>query len=141
VSHSTLDRAFVEGQIIPSLRRCGVEPWYSESDIRGADAWERSIVAGLESCDWFLVVMSPRSAESEWVKDEVHWALDNRPGRVVPVLIEECDPIRFHLRLRRIQYVDFRGNRAKARAMLAKALEMGKSTCERSHPVGAIRET
>jgi hypothetical protein len=62
--------------------------------------------------------MSSQSAESEWVKDEVHWAIDFRPGKIIPVLLEPCDARAFHLRMARIQHVDFRGNAAEARRRL-----------------------
>src|SRR4051794_39023024 len=96
ISHSSGDREFVEREINDILQRCGLEIWYAPRSIRPGDRFAASIVRGLESCDWFLVVMSPRSVESEWVLDEVHWAMDNRKSRVIPVLMEDCDPSHFH---------------------------------------------
>jgi len=119
ISHSTHDRVFVEQRIISLLERHGIETWYSKDDIQTAADWHRSVVKALSTCDWFLVAMSPHSAESEWVQDEVLWAFENRPNRIVPVLIEECDPISFHLRMPRIEYVDFRGS-SKAEEQKAK---------------------
>jgi hypothetical protein len=98
----------VENDIVLPLESHGVQTWYSQESILSASHWERSILQGLKECDWFLVVMSERSARSEYVKDEVHWAVDNRPGRIIPVLMEDCDLTEFHIRLRRIEYIDFR---------------------------------
>ena len=81
------------------LRAHGVATWYAEEDIPTAEKWEESIRRGLESCDWFLVVMSPRSLASRWVKAEVLWAMDERPKRIVPVLLEDCNWHDFHLPL------------------------------------------
>jgi hypothetical protein len=72
----------------------------------------------LKACDWFLVIMSPRSVGSEWVLAEVHWAMENRTGRVIPVLLEDCDRAEFHLWIPRLQYIDFRQDRASARESL-----------------------
>ena len=108
ISHSTKDEKFVERNILNLLNKNDIEVWYSKNDIETASEWERCIVSALESCDWYLVVMSTRSAKSEWVKDEVHWAFDNRPHKIIPVLIENCKIYNFHLRMPRIQYVDFR---------------------------------
>jgi serine/threonine protein kinase len=108
VSHSTRDREFVEREVISHLERHGIRTWYSKVAIQTAAEWETSIRRGLDSCDWFLIVLSPRSATSEWVKDELHWAIDKRPNRIIPVLIEDCEPRDFHIRMARIQYVDFR---------------------------------
>jgi serine/threonine protein kinase len=122
VSHSTKDRGFVEQEIIGFLERHGVETWYSINDVPSSSYWERTTLKGLEMSDWFLLVMSPRSAESEWVKDEVHWAVDRRPRRIIPVLIETCDPRDFHIRLARIQHVDFREDVERARQNLLNTL-------------------
>jgi len=123
VSHSTRDRAFVEREIISPLERSGIKTWYSKVDIQTSSEWERSILRGLESCEWFLVVMSPRSSSSEWVKDEVHWAIDKRPNGIIPVLMEACDLRDFHIRMARIQYVDFRNPTPESRVQLLELFE------------------
>jgi formylglycine-generating enzyme required for sulfatase activity len=119
ISHSTKDREFVERVLVPALHGYGLETWYSREDIRAADSWHQSILEGLKSSDWFLIVMSANSAKSEWVIDELHWAMGHRPlGRIVPVMIEECDPYDFHIRLPRLQFVDYGRDRERALAQL-----------------------
>jgi serine/threonine protein kinase len=54
-----------------------------------------------------VVALSPRALESHWVRAEVHWAVDRRQGRIVPILLDACDPTALHLKLSQIQYVDF----------------------------------
>ena len=123
VSHSTRDRDFVEREIIGHLEKSGIKTWYSKLDIQTASEWERSILRGLESCEWFLVVMSPRSSSSDWVKDELHWAIDKRPNRIIPVLMEDCNLRDFHIRMARIQYVDFRNPSKEVRGQLMELFE------------------
>jgi hypothetical protein len=89
ISHCTLDRDFVEREIVSLLERHGIDVWYSPDSIVSADQWERSILDGLKTSDWFLLVMSPRSAVSSWVRMEVAWAF-NKGRRIVPVLLEDC---------------------------------------------------
>lgn len=108
VSHASVDARQVARLILEPLKRAGIPLWYSESDIRTAEEWERSIQAGLESCRWLLVVLSRNSVCSQWVRTEVSWAMRNRPGRVLPVLIEDCNPDDLHLRLASIQCLDLR---------------------------------
>lgn len=123
ISHSTKDRAFVEREIIALLKSQGIDAWYSKVKIRTAKEWDRTIMKGLESCEWFLIAMSPNSATSEWVRDEVHWAFDERPGKIIPVLIKACKPRDFHLRMARLQYVDLSGpDLAEGRTQLLDAL-------------------
>lgn len=107
ISHSSQDRDFVETRLRPLLHRHGLDTWYSKEDIRSAARWEKCILEGLKACDWFLVVVSENSINSPWVQTEVDWALEHREGRVVPVVIQRCDPTELHLKLRQIQRVDF----------------------------------
>lgn len=112
VSHSTKDREIVERDILPVLQRVGIDYWYSTDDIKTAARWEQSILKGLESCEWFMVLMSSHAESSEWVKDEVLWAIDNRPDKVVPVLVhDKCNVRNISLRLARIQYVRLGDNK------------------------------
>jgi formylglycine-generating enzyme required for sulfatase activity len=118
ISHATADRDFIEREIIPLLQRNGVETWYARDDIGAADEWERTILQGLRSCDYFLVVMSPQSARSRWVKREVDWAFHKGEKPVVPVLLADCDSDDFHIGLAGIQHVDYRHDLETARSRL-----------------------
>ena len=44
----------------------------------------------IDACAAFIVVMTPRSKESEWVQDELLWAR-KRGKRIVPLLLEGDD--------------------------------------------------
>ena len=78
ISHAEADRERVEREVITPLESHGFRTWYCREDVRSASLWERAILDALEGSDWFLIVMSPASMQSEWVKDEVHWAIDHR---------------------------------------------------------------
>ncbi len=105
VSHSTLDRETVERDIVNFLQSHGIRTWFAGEDINSSDEWERSIVKGLQECEWFIVAMSANSASSRWVRSEVHWAMQNRYSRIIPILLEDCDPLSFHLMLSQIQHI------------------------------------
>ena len=87
ISHATADRRFVERELLGLLRALGFDPWFAEADIQSTQQWERSILGALKSSKWFVLVMSPQSAASEWVKDEIAWAIDERPDNIIPILI------------------------------------------------------
>ena len=110
VSHSSQDREFVERYLIPFLTAHGVRTWYCKESIASGSHWERAIRDGLESSDWFLVVISPRALQSEWVRCEVDWAFDHRAQHLIPLVIEQCSTDDLHLRLRLLQRVDWTGN-------------------------------
>ena len=140
ISHSSKDISFVEGVLIPYLREHGVDTWFSPQDVRTADEWHRKIVHALRRCDWFMVVLSPASTASEWVQAEVHWAMEHRRGQFVPVLLADCDTDELHLKLRRIQFVDFRSDydagRASLRSFLGK--QVASSPLDADGAIGAV---
>jgi hypothetical protein len=127
VSHSARDREFVEREIIAPLRQNGVVTWYSEDNIATAAEWEERIRQGLKGCEWFLVAVSMNAVKSEWVQVEVDWAVDNRPGKLIPVMIETCDIDDLHLKLRRLQYIDFRKDIPRAQDKLLAIWGLGKA--------------
>jgi TIR domain-containing protein/pYEATS domain-containing protein involved in immunity len=78
--------------------------WIDREGISGGAEWERTIEAALADADAFVVIVSPRSNESQWVRRETIRAEQLGLYRI-PVLIEGELP----LRLLDIQYIDFRG--------------------------------
>jgi hypothetical protein len=122
ISHATADRVFVKDELMSLLSSLGFDTWLAEDDINTAEEWERTILTGLQSSEWFMLVMSSRSTESPWVKHEVEWAIDNRKGRIIPILIDDCDPTKLHLFLPSIQHIDFRNDVKNASRKLIKLL-------------------
>ena len=108
ISHTQRDQSFIDQVLLPAFQSQGITFWYSKEDIKTSEEWERRIVDGLEDCAWFLVVLTEKAAASRWLKAEVQWAMDNRQGKIVPVLLRSCKISDIYLPLIRIQYTDFR---------------------------------
>jgi hypothetical protein len=124
VSYSTQDQEFVM-ELLNIIKAVGAESWFAPESIRIAKAYDKEIAEGLESSEWFILVMSQNSAASEWVKGEVKWALEKRRDRIIPILIADCDAASFNPGLLRIQHIDFRINAVEARArLIAKLVEV-----------------
>jgi tetratricopeptide (TPR) repeat protein len=123
ISHSSEDAGFVERHLVPALKTSGVDVWFSRTSIRTAEEWQRSILSGLESSDWFVVVVSVNAAKSRWVRAETGWAFSNREGRILPVLIGQCDPYSVHMLLADLQFADGRRDPGKGAADAAALLE------------------
>jgi hypothetical protein len=70
----------------------------SKANIQGAQQWHDQIGTALRRCDWFLLVLSPQSVQSRWVKHELIYALqENRyRERIIPVLYKTCDAATCH---------------------------------------------
>ncbi|MCP4592400.1 MAG: toll/interleukin-1 receptor domain-containing protein [bacterium] len=109
LSHSDRDREFVV-RLYDVLVNHGVPVWMSHRDVRGAQQWHDEIGAALGRCDWFVVVLSPASVDSLWVKRELLYALQapRFNGHIVPVLLETSEAERLSWTLPLLQFVDFR---------------------------------
>lgn len=108
LSHSSLDRHFAS-DLAGVLRRHGVPVWYSQTNILGAQQWQDEIGDALQRCDWFVVVVSPNSISSMWVKRELSYALNETrfESRIIPVLYQASDYRKLSWTLALLQIVDF----------------------------------
>jgi chromosome partitioning protein len=141
LSHSHQDRAFVQQTLEPLLEDHEIEAWWSRRVPGGAE-WEPEVRRHLHESDWFLLVMSPQSAASEWVKKEVGWFLADRPQRLLPVLLQKCDPGQIDSRLPNRQFIDFTQNPAEAsRKLIADVLrQLHKETGDQQTKVEQLSE-
>src|SRR5207244_3294723 len=109
------DRELVEREIVNYLQSQGINPWFSDRDIVLGDSWNDRLSDGLESCEWFLVALSPHAVASKWVKFEVHWAITNKKaGRILPIVLQACDTSSLHWTLPLIQQVNLLENPDRA---------------------------
>jgi tetratricopeptide (TPR) repeat protein len=127
ISHSSLDRDFVEQALLPLLQEAGIEAWYSTEQITGGEAWERSIREGLSGSDSVVLVVSRAAADSKWVSVEMAFALDSKVP-LIPIVIDDAKPQDVRMELIELQYLDFREGVELAKARLLKAL--GAATAE-----------
>jgi len=111
LSHSSKDRSFVV-RLARTLKQHKIKYWYSATHIAGAKQWHDEIGRALARCEWFLVVLTPDSVRSAWVKRELLFALnqDRYNERIIPVLRKPCDYARLSWTLAEFQFVDFTGN-------------------------------
>jgi hypothetical protein len=110
VSHSSTDTA-VASRIAMGLEALGYRSWYDEWELHGGDSIVDRIQKALSACDVLLVLLSPKSVASEWVKRELNAGLmrelNGHNVIVIPVLIEDCD---IPALLKERAYVDLRSN-------------------------------
>jgi hypothetical protein len=122
ISYASSDHDFVEREVDGLLKALGFETWFAPANIRSAELWEQSIAVGLDSSDWFLLLVSSCAASSAWVKRELSWAFDNLPDRIIPFVIDDTDPGRIDERLRTIQHLDYGTDRTLAVQRLVQRL-------------------
>ena len=109
LSHSDRNRDFVE-KLAGMMRRHGLPVWYSRTDIVGSQQWHDEIGAALRRCDWFVLVLSPSAVDSEWVKRELVFALQQKrlANSIVPLLHLSCDYESLSWTLHSFQLIDYR---------------------------------
>jgi len=109
LSHSGKNAAFAN-RLRGVLAAHGVKSFFSRKNIRGAQEWHDEIGAALKRCDWFLVVLSPQSVRSLWVKHELIYALQESRyrQRIIPVYYKTCDVDMLSWTLAAFQRIDFR---------------------------------
>jgi hypothetical protein len=108
LSHASRDHTKAR-QLREVLRAHGIPVWFSPHHIRGAQQWQDEIGAALARCDWFVVLLTPHSVKSMWVKRELGYVLseEHYDRRIVPLLFETCDVRALSWALRQFQFIDF----------------------------------
>ena len=101
ISYSHSDESFAL-ELYSFLKTSGVTLWMDRPNIARGAEWEREIEQALDDCSSFIVLLSSSSVHSDYVRSEVHTALEE--GKlIVPVRLEACRPM---LRLRTRQLID-----------------------------------
>jgi TIR domain-containing protein len=102
ISYSRKDISFAR-KLAGDLEKAGYEVWWDLTDLRGGDDWPRVIPKAIEASQYFVVVLSPNSAISDWVEKEYTQALSLRK-KIIPIMLERSD-IPFSLNT--INFIDF----------------------------------
>lgn len=116
------DDASYQAKIISELRQRGINVWVdTENLIPGSPAWEREIERAIRAASGIIVLLSPDSNNSEWVRREISFAEQNQK-RIFPVLIKGDEDDSIPLRLSNHQRVDLRRNFTDGLDQLERAL-------------------
>ena len=119
------------------LRDQGFKVWVdNEKLIPGTPAWEESIEDAIKKAFAVIVILSPDSKNSEWVRREITYA-DQFDKRVFPVLIKGDEDDSLPIRLVTRQYVDLRKNEEAGLTALSAAINFyidEKQTLEMKRP-------
>lgn len=102
ISYSRKDIDFVR-KLAGDLEKAGYDVWWDITDLRGGDEWVTRIAAAIDASQTVLVVLSPNSIQSEWVRKEYTEAIGLHK-RIIPIMFTPC-PVPFALNT--INYVNF----------------------------------
>ncbi|NJC98460.1 MAG: hypothetical protein C3F07_19960 [Anaerolineales bacterium] len=119
------------------LRDHGFKVWVdNEKLIPGTAAWEESIEDAIKNAFVVIVILSPDSKNSEWVRREITYS-DQFQKRVFPILVRGTEDMSLPIRLVTRQYVDFRKDEDEGLNALLSAITFyieEKQTLEMKRP-------
>ena len=97
-------------RIACQLGEHGVPTFYSRRNLLGAQQWQDEMLAALQRCDWFIVLLSVDAVASMWVRREVAVALSDpkSENRIIPLMYRPCD-LESLAWLQIFQMIDFQG--------------------------------
>lgn len=105
ISHSSIDKPFVERLATDLRTREGIDAWLDKWEILPGDRIPEKLEEGLSSAGIFVLVLSPDSVNSQWVSyekdawltaqvnEERRARQESRPPnrRLIPVLYKDCE--------------------------------------------------
>ena len=108
ISYNHKDKPFVQ-RLYRDLSALGAQVWMDEVKLEIGDSLFDRIEEGLDETHFLVVVLSPDSVSSSWVREELKQALIRQLAakdvKVLPVLVRDCVVPGF---LREKVYADFR---------------------------------
>lgn len=109
LSHNHKDKAFVR-KLARDLENHGVRYWLDEAEMKIGDSLIEKIRQGIDSVDYFAVILSPESVNAPWVVNELdvamNYQINGKKIKVLPIMLKNCDPPGFLIGK---LYADFRG--------------------------------
>lgn len=97
ISHTSKDDGFVK-ELRESLEAYGLPVWADSRNLRGGSKLAPEIEAAIEAARQFIVVLSPNTINSPWVRKEIQKALEiertrkDEGYRAIPILLPGIEP-------------------------------------------------
>src|SRR5262249_14228661 len=88
ISYSRADRAYVS-RLAAHLATVGIPVWY-DFEVETGERFSQEIQQAIDECAAFVVVLTPASVASEWVRREISRAV-RKDKRILPLLLSPCD--------------------------------------------------
>jgi hypothetical protein len=106
ISYAHEDQTFVRG-LVQALEREGLSVWWDHT-IPPGKTWDEVIARGIEQAKACIIIWSPHSISSDWVKEEATLAKDGR--KYLPVQIGADQPPVGFRRIQAANLTNWRGD-------------------------------
>ena len=114
ISYSRADSDFAR-KLNNALQRQRKRTWFDQESIASGADFKQEIYKGIESSNFFLFVLSPRSVKSPYCADEVEYATKLNK-RMVTILHRPVEAKDLHPELAKVQWTDFNANEGEFEA-------------------------
>ncbi|MEM9266034.1 MAG: TIR domain-containing protein, partial [Cyanobacteria bacterium P01_F01_bin.13] len=114
ISYSRADSDFAR-KLNNALQRQRKRTWFDQESIASGADFQQEIYKGIETSNFFLFVLSPRSIKSPYCADEVEYAAKLNK-RMVTVLHRPVEAKDLHPELGKVQWTDFNANEGEFEA-------------------------
>jgi len=113
----------VAAALAKQLAKAKVQVWNPSRDVDPGENWSLKMGEALEKADVLIVLFSPNSAKSPWIRREVEYALTSPrlEGRLIVVEVKPTKNMPWILR--KLQPIRLYENSAKARKLLLSRVE------------------
>jgi TIR domain len=106
LSYSQRDSSTVQA-LATALSGQGLSVWIDRTGIQEGDAYDTQIEDAIAQTRVVIVLWSKNSVRSQWVRAEAAYALGKH--KLLPILIEQCDPPLQFLHIQTIDFVGWHG--------------------------------
>lgn len=94
ISHNSKDKAFVK-KLANALESHNIRCWIDEAEIRFGESLVQKISDAINNIDLVIAVISNNSILSNWVRQELDWAMTKEIKGckivIIPIIIQKCD--------------------------------------------------
>jgi hypothetical protein len=103
ISYSGADEKWAD-QLRIALGNHDIDVWNPASQIAPGENWGLKYGNALKNADAVVVLLSPASVKSDWVRHEIEFALSSPQfrDRLVPVIVKPTDDIPWILRRQQV---------------------------------------
>lgn len=94
LSHNHKDKIFVR-KLASDLDAHGIRYWLDEAEMKIGDSLIQKIRGGIDSVDYFAIILSPNSVDAPWVVNELDVAMNQQINgksiKILPLMLKACE--------------------------------------------------
>ena len=105
-SYSRRDTEIVDS-IVAKMSQAGISVWIDREGIQAGNTWRVQIVKAIDTCNAFVLMLSPNSAASDNVRREIDLSFDSE-RKIFAMMLDPVRPIPAEIRyqLAGLQFID-----------------------------------